>query len=268
MWTRFVALSLQVKIVVSVLVVVTAVGVPAYVARGWGTIVFDPTNFAENARSAAAELQQLKNDLLHLHNEATSLLNEAQMLVNEAQMLARLPLDVIDEVTAIADEAIAVYDQARGIGRDVQELGRLFSEEYPEALADLDLRRLDQLTDRWPQLTREAIEDSGRISATAISFTPDTMGRLGEVLRASQNAAGQTAAMQAATQTLGIMAVQIEELQGITAAHARAMEAAELQQLSERAAAEEAQRRFREGLVPPPSDHEPTAQELFPHAFQ
>lgn len=51
---------------------------------GFGRIVYDPTNHAENLLTAARTLEQINNQI-------TSLQNEAQMLINQARNLASLP---------------------------------------------------------------------------------------------------------------------------------------------------------------------------------
>ena len=57
---------------------------PAHAFFGFGRIVYDPTNHAENLLTAARTLEQISNQI-------TSLQNEAQMLINQARNLASLP---------------------------------------------------------------------------------------------------------------------------------------------------------------------------------
>ena len=56
---------------------------PAH-AFGFGRIVYDPTNYAQNLLTAARTLEQINHQI-------TSLQNEAQMLINQAKNLASLP---------------------------------------------------------------------------------------------------------------------------------------------------------------------------------
>ena len=51
---------------------------------GFGRIVYDPRNHAENILSAARAMEQINNQI-------TQLQNEAQMLINQARNLASLP---------------------------------------------------------------------------------------------------------------------------------------------------------------------------------
>jgi P-type conjugative transfer protein TrbJ len=56
---------------------------PASAQFGFGGIVFDPSNYAQNVLTAARTLQQINNQI-------QSLQNEAQMLTNMARQLQRL----------------------------------------------------------------------------------------------------------------------------------------------------------------------------------
>ena len=62
----------------------TVMVTPAYALFGFGDIVFDPSNYAENVLQAARALEQINNQI-------QSLQNEAQMLINQARNLASLP---------------------------------------------------------------------------------------------------------------------------------------------------------------------------------
>ena len=57
---------------------------PAHAQFGFGRIVYDPSNYAQNVLTAARTLEQINNQI-------TSLQNEAQMLINQARNLASLP---------------------------------------------------------------------------------------------------------------------------------------------------------------------------------
>ncbi|PTX38404.1 P-type conjugative transfer protein TrbJ [Gemmobacter caeni] len=51
---------------------------PAHAQFGFGRIVYDPTNYAQNLLTAARTLEQINHQI-------TSLQNEAQMLINQAR---------------------------------------------------------------------------------------------------------------------------------------------------------------------------------------
>ena len=56
----------------------------AHAQFGFGRIVYDPTNYAQNLLTAARTLEQINHQI-------TSLQNEATMLINQAKNLASLP---------------------------------------------------------------------------------------------------------------------------------------------------------------------------------
>ena len=53
---------------------------PAHAQFGFGRIVYDPSNYAQNVLTAARTLEQINNQI-------TSLQNEAQMLINQARLI-------------------------------------------------------------------------------------------------------------------------------------------------------------------------------------
>lgn len=58
---------------------------------GFGRIVYDPRNHAQNLMTAARTLEQINNQIL-------SLQNEAQMLINQARDLTSLPHSSLAEI--------------------------------------------------------------------------------------------------------------------------------------------------------------------------
>jgi P-type conjugative transfer protein TrbJ len=64
---------------------------PAHAQFGFGRIVYDPTNYAQNVLTAARTLEQINNQI-------TSLQNEAQMLINQARNLASLPYSSLQQL--------------------------------------------------------------------------------------------------------------------------------------------------------------------------
>ena len=55
---------------------------PAHAQFGFGGIVYDPTNYAQNVLTAARTLEQINNQIRSLQNQATSLINEARNLTS------------------------------------------------------------------------------------------------------------------------------------------------------------------------------------------
>ena len=64
---------------------------PAHAQFGFGGIVYDPTNYAQNVLTAARTLEQINNQIRMLQNQATQ-------LINEARNLQALPLFGVEEL--------------------------------------------------------------------------------------------------------------------------------------------------------------------------
>ena len=64
---------------------------PAHALFGFGRIVYDPTNHAENLLTAARSLEQINNQIQQLQNEA-------QMLMNQARNLAKLDFNIVNRL--------------------------------------------------------------------------------------------------------------------------------------------------------------------------
>src|SRR5690606_27479523 len=87
---------------------------PAH-AFGFGRIVYDPTNYAQNVLTAARPLEQITQQI-------TSLQNEAQMLINRARDLASLPFSSLQQIQQSVQKTQALLQQAQNIAFDVQKI--------------------------------------------------------------------------------------------------------------------------------------------------
>jgi conjugal transfer/entry exclusion protein len=81
-------------------------------------VVYDPTNYVQNALQAARSLQQVTNQI-------TSLQNEAQMLIDQARNLANLPYLSLQQLQQSVARTQALLQQAQRIAYDVQQIDRL-----------------------------------------------------------------------------------------------------------------------------------------------
>ena len=85
--------SRSVRLIAALLVAPVALtpmlAAPAYAQFGFGGIVYDPSNYAQNVLTAARSLQQITNQITSLQNQAQSLINQAR---NLASLLVCLPL--------------------------------------------------------------------------------------------------------------------------------------------------------------------------------
>src|SRR6266404_5447293 len=76
-------------------------------ARGQ-TVVYDPSNYAQNVLQAARALQQINNQII-------SLQNQAQMLLNQAKNLATLPFSSLLQLEQSIQRTQQLLAQAQRI---------------------------------------------------------------------------------------------------------------------------------------------------------
>ena len=69
-------------------------------------VVFDPSNFGQNALTAAHTLEQINNQVIQLQHEAT-------MLVNEARNLTTLPFNIVSQLRAALALTTQLITQAQ-----------------------------------------------------------------------------------------------------------------------------------------------------------
>lgn len=118
---------------------------PAHAIFGIGDIVFDPSNYAENALSAARALPQIENQLKQLENEALN--------------LTGLDFNSIDRLRNVLSTTKRLVDDAQGMAFQLDRVRDEFRRLYPEAYgegASFEQMLIDAL-ERW-NYSREALD--------------------------------------------------------------------------------------------------------------
>ena len=168
---------------------------PAHALFGFGDIVFDPSNYAENIVQAARALEQINNQI-------QSLQNEAQMLINQARNLASLPYSSLQQIQQSVQRTQQLLGEAQRIAFDVQQVDQIFSQQY----ADMDLTASDQqlvdlARERWGN-TVGALQDAMRVQAGVVGNIETQRAELSNLVGESQGATGALQATQAGNQIL------------------------------------------------------------------
>lgn len=188
----------------------------AHAIFGFGDIVYDPANHAENVLTAA-------RTLIQINNQVQQLANEAQMLLNEAQNLSRLPSSVAPNLQASLARLDNLIIIARGIAYNVSiidsEYRRLFPEQYAAAVPTSQIVRDAQ--EAW-MLAREGFKHSLEVQAEVVGQVRADSATLDSLIAKSQGAVGNLQAAQAANQLTAFSAKQTMQLQTLLAASARA----------------------------------------------
>ena len=226
---------------------------PAYALFGFGDIVFDPSNYAENVLQAARALEQINNQI-------QSLQNEAQMLINQARNLASLPFSSLQQIQQSVQRTQQLLGQAQRIAFDVQQIDQIFSQQYSNMdLSASDKQLVELARERWGN-TVGALQDAMRVQAGVVTNIDTQRAELTNLVGASQGATGALQATQAGNQILALQAQQLADLTALLAANGRA----DALQAAEQAAAAEQGREQRRRFLEPGAGYQPGSARMFP----
>lgn len=227
---------------------------PAHALFGFGDIVFDPSNYAENVLQAARALEQINNQI-------QSLQNEAQMLINQARNLASLPYSSLQQLQRSVQRTQQLLGEAQRIAFDVQQIDQIFSEQYANVdVSASDQQLIDLARERWGN-TVGALQDAMRVQAGAVGNLDAQRAELAALVGQSQSATGALQAAQAGNQLLALQAGQLTDLIAVLASSGRADALVE----AERAAAAEQGREQRKRFLEPGADYQPGNATMFPN---
>lgn len=225
---------------------------PAYAQFGFGGVVYDPTNYAQNVLTAARTLQQVNQQI-------TQLQNEAQMLINQARNLASLPYSSIQQLQQSVQRTQQLLNQAQNIAFDVQKIDQAFQTQYGAAsLSATDQQLVAGARERW-QNTVGGLQDAMRVQAGVVGNIDGQRTEMSALIGQSQNAAGALQATQAGNQLLALQAQQLSDLTALLAANGRA----EALSAAEQAAAAEQGREQRRRFLTPGSGYQPGNTQMF-----
>lgn len=200
---------------------------PAREARA--ITVIDPSNLAQNILQVSHMVEQLRN--------------QVQQIEQAAAMLRSNPLQLSPELSQSIGEARALFQSVQGIAFQANQLGEQVRTLYPETWEDLDLDRILSQSDLWMRESRQSLQRALEAEARAAQRIDQTRGRIDRALQSSSAAEGQTGAIQASNQLLGIQASQLAEIHALLIAQGRAVETERMERLAREQRATEIQRR-------------------------
>jgi len=219
---------------------------------GFGAIVYDPTNHAENLLTAARMLEQINNQIAQLQNEA-------QMLANQARNLASLPFSSLSRLQSSVQETQRLLGEAQRIAHDVAEIDRAFTEDYGAAAARGDFdQMMAGARGRW-ETSVAGLEDSLKVQAGVVGNIETARAVMGALVAESQAATGALQAAQAGNQLLALQSGQIADLTAAIAAQNRAQALETARRVSAEAQGRENLARF----LDYGSGYEPTTVRMF-----
>jgi P-type conjugative transfer protein TrbJ len=200
----------------------TSLAPPAAAAQ---VVVHDPANHAENLLAAARMLEQIEHQIAALEQQA--------------QMLARGKLQLSPDLARTIDEAEALFRRGEGLSHDIARIGGEIEVLYPETWDAYELEGVLDQSGLWAEESRQSLARAMAAQAQAATRLSETRTRLGEALAASQGAEGQTSAVQAGNQLLGLSAAQLAGIEALMIAEGRALQAERMERLAREARAEE-----------------------------
>jgi P-type conjugative transfer protein TrbJ len=201
---------------------------PAPPARAQMTVI-DPTNLAQNLLQATRALQQINNQIRQIE-QATA-------------MLRQNPLQLSPELTQSISEARELFNTAQGIAFEVNQVGENLRSLYPETWEDFDLEGVLSQSQRWERESRDSLQRAMEAEARAARSIEGSRGRIDRALQSSSSAEGQTGAIQASNQLLGVTASQLAEIHALLIAQGRALETERMERLAREERSREIQRR-------------------------
>lgn len=191
--------------------------------------VIDPSNLAQSIMQVTHMVEQIRNQVRQIE-QATA-------------MLRQNPLQLSPEISQSIGEARSLFESVQGIAFEANQLGQELRTLYPDTWEDYDLERVLGQSDLWMRESRASLQRAMEAEARAAQRIQQTRGRIDRAMQSSSNAEGQTGAIQASNQLLGIQASQLAEIHALLIAQGRALETERMERLAREQRATEIQRR-------------------------
>ncbi|MCL4716305.1 MAG: P-type conjugative transfer protein TrbJ [Hyphomonadaceae bacterium] len=191
--------------------------------------VIDPANLAQSITQVTHMVQQLRN--------------QVQQIEQASAMLRQNPLQLSPELSASISEARALFNSVQGVAFEARQLGEDLRTLYPETWENFNLDEVLGQSDRWMAESRRSLERAMAAEARAAASIERTQGAIDRAMQSSSGAEGQTGAIQAGNQLLGIQASQLAEIHALLIAQGRALETERLERIAREERAGEIRRR-------------------------
>ncbi len=192
-------------------------------------VVIDPANLAQSITQVTHMVEQIRN--------------QVRQVEQAAAMLRQNPLQLSPELSQSISEARALFDTAQGLAFEANRVGEDIRTLYPETWENADLEEVLAQSDQWLAQSRASVQRAMEAEARAVRAIEQTQGRVDRALASSSDAEGQTGAIQAGNQLLGIQASQLPEIQTLLVAQGRALQTERMERIAREERAREVQRR-------------------------
>ena len=226
-------MNLRSSLAALVLVIAFLATVPAR-----AIVVFDPTNFVENALTAINTLDQVNNQIKQLQNEAT-------MLINQAKHLTNLPFNILARLQSTLALTDQLVSQARGLTFQLAPARANFARLHPDLYHSwtTGASMAADAQERWTNSLR-ALETTIDLQSQAAQNMASDESSLADLVSQSQGAIGALQAVQATNQLLALQARQVVQDQQLRLTQERSATLERARIVAEEARAREVRRRF------------------------
>ncbi|MBU6299065.1 MAG: P-type conjugative transfer protein TrbJ [Alphaproteobacteria bacterium] len=196
------------------------------------SIVFDPTNYAQNVLTAARELQQVNNEIEELQNEAV-------MLQNMGKNLASLPTSQLSPMISALTQISSLMNQGSGIAFNVASTNAAWNNTFPAsyAVGTPTATIAANASSRWQQ-AMAGFQQALQIQSQIVQSVQSDAATLSNLVGASQGAVGNLEVSQATNQLLALSTKQQLQIQDLMAAQYRASALESARNAEEEAAAQ------------------------------
>lgn len=201
-------------------------------------VVFDPSNFIENALTAAHTLEEINNQILQLQNEA-------KMLINEALNLTTLPFNIVGQLQATLALTSQLIAQAQGIAYQLGQAQALFNRFYPTAYGGgtSGASMAADALQRWTY-SLQALQTTISMQAQSAQNLASDEGSLAVLVGRSQGAIGILQTAQATNQLLALQSRQSIQEQQLRLTQDRSAALEQARAVAAEARSREVRRRF------------------------
>jgi P-type conjugative transfer protein TrbJ len=201
---------------------------PAPAARAQMTVI-DPANLAQSITQVSHMIEQVRN--------------QVRQIEQASAMLRQNPLQLSPELSQSIAETRSLFDSVQGLAFEANAIGEDLRTLYPETWNEFDLSQVLGQSDQWMRESRASLERAMQAEARAAASIERTRGQIDRALTSSSSSEGQTGAIQAGNQLLGVTAGQLAEIHALLVAQGRALEVERMERLARDERAREIQRR-------------------------
>lgn len=189
----------------------------AHAIFGFGDIVFDPGNYAQNILTATRSLTMIRNQIRQLQNEA-------RMLISMGKDLGRLDLNILNDLNQNITAVNQLMNAAQGIAFTISETDRILSERFPDHYEEAITRdRLIQDAKVRYQYSVTSLRHSMRMQAHVTETIAEDQNLISQLMQSSNSAAGNLQVSQTGNQLLGLLAQQQIKSRQLMVSHYRAV---------------------------------------------